>query len=113
MTTTSSTPTVPRDLDTYFSPNRPRIERELFDILRIPSVSAKSDHNADTRRAPQCISYSISAAGLASEVRPTAGHPFVPAEWRGDGPSKPTVLVYGHYNASWSEKLQLWTSPPF
>jgi acetylornithine deacetylase/succinyl-diaminopimelate desuccinylase-like protein len=111
--TTPPTPTVPRDLDTYFSANRPRIERELFDFLRIPSVSAQADHNSDTRRAADWLSNSMSAAGLTTEVLPTAGHPVVLAEWRGAGPTKPTVLVYGHYDVQPAEPLELWTSPPF
>jgi acetylornithine deacetylase/succinyl-diaminopimelate desuccinylase-like protein len=109
----TTSPTVPRDLDTYFSANRPRIERELFDFLRIPSVSAKSEHNGDTRRAADWLSASMSKAGLTTEVMPTPGHPVVLAEWRGAGPSKPTVLVYGHYDVQPAEPLELWTSPPF
>jgi acetylornithine deacetylase/succinyl-diaminopimelate desuccinylase-like protein len=110
---TPSDPTVPRDLDTYFAANRPRIERELFDFLRIPSVSAKSEHNGDTRRAADWLSASMSAAGLSTEVLATPGHPVVLAEWRGAGADKPTVLVYGHYDVQPPEPLDLWTSPPF
>ncbi len=105
--------TVPRDLDAFFTANRGRIERELFDFLRIPSVSARSEHNADTARAAHWLADSCTAAGLRSEIIPTPGHPIVLAEWRGAGAERPTVLVYGHYDVQPVEPLDLWTSPPF
>ncbi len=114
MPPTSPTPAiVPRDLDGFFTANRARIERELFDFLRIPSVSAKSEHNADTARAARWLATSMTAAGLTTEVMETPGHPVVLGEWRGAGPSRPTILVYGHYDVQPPEPLDLWTSPPF
>ncbi len=106
-------PSVPRDLDAFFTANRARIERELFDFLRIPSVSARSEHNADTARAAQWVAHALRDAGLRTEVIPTAGHPIVLGEWRGAGPDRPTVLVYGHYDVQPPEPLELWTSPAF
>ncbi|HEX9607670.1 MAG TPA: hypothetical protein VF962_10595, partial [Gemmatimonadaceae bacterium] len=47
--------TIPADLEKFLSDNDPRIHNELFEFLRIPSVSAKSDHNADTRRAAEWV----------------------------------------------------------
>ena len=107
------TATVPRDLDAFFTSNRDRIERELFDFLRIPSVSARSEHNADTARAAQWLATACGAAGLTAEVMPTGGHPVVLGEWRGAGADRPTVLVYGHYDVQPAEPLDLWTSPAF
>jgi acetylornithine deacetylase/succinyl-diaminopimelate desuccinylase-like protein len=106
-------PIVPRDLDAFFAANGKRIERELFDFLRIPSVSAKSEHNADTLRAAQWLSASMRSAGLKTEILTTPGHPVVLGEWRGAGPDRPTILVYGHYDVQPPEPLDLWTSPPF
>jgi acetylornithine deacetylase/succinyl-diaminopimelate desuccinylase-like protein len=107
------TPTVPRDLDAYFTANADRVERELFEFLRIPSVSARSEHNDDTTRAAQWLARACSQAGMQSEIVPTPGHPVVLAEWRNAGPERPTVLVYGHYDVQPVEPLALWTSPPF
>jgi acetylornithine deacetylase/succinyl-diaminopimelate desuccinylase-like protein len=104
---------VPRDLDAFLTANRSRIERELFDFLRIPSVSASSEHNADTARAAEWVAASLRDVGLRTEVIPTDGHPIVLGEWRGAGPSRPTILVYGHYDVQPPEPLDLWTSPPF
>jgi acetylornithine deacetylase/succinyl-diaminopimelate desuccinylase-like protein len=107
------TASVPADLEAFFGTNRTRIEHELFEFLRIPSVSARSEHNADTARAAQWLSASFEAAGLKAEVIQTPGHPVVLGEWRGAGAGRPTVLVYGHYDVQPAEPLDLWTTPAF
>jgi acetylornithine deacetylase/succinyl-diaminopimelate desuccinylase-like protein len=104
---------VPSDLDSYLSSNDARIQRELFDFLRIPSVSARSEHDADTARAAEWTAQAMRDAGLEATVHPTAGHPVVIGEWRSAGQGAPTVLVYGHYDVQPAEPLDLWTSPPF
>jgi len=106
-------PAVPSDLDSYLSSNDARIQRELFDFLRIPSVSARSEHDTDTARAAEWTAQSLRDAGLEATVYPTAGHPVVVGEWRNAGKGAPTVLVYGHYDVQPAEPLDLWTSPPF
>jgi len=104
---------VPADLDQYLATHDARIQRELFEYLRIPSVSARSEHDADTARAAEWTAESLRQAGLTATVHQTAGHPVVVGEWRGAGPSAPTVLVYGHYDVQPAEPLELWTSPAF
>ncbi|MDZ7778596.1 MAG: dipeptidase [Gemmatimonadota bacterium] len=90
-----------------------RFRSELDDFLRIPSVSAKAEHDPDTRRAAEWLRDRLSAAGLEAEVVETDRHPVVLGEWRGAGPDAPTVLVYGHYDVQPPEPLDEWTSPPF
>ncbi len=101
-----------QSLDAFFDKNDARMEQELFEFLRIASVSAKSDHNAETARAADWLSKSMEKIGLKSKVYPTKGHPVVVAEWRG-AEGAPTVLIYGHYDVQPPEPLNLWTSPPF
>src|SRR5258705_8980534 len=103
---------IPLDLKTFLSDNDARIRNELFEFLRIPSVSAKSDHNADTKRAAEWVKASLDKIGVAAKIYPTAGHPVVVGEWR-NAPGAPTVLIYGHYDVQPAEPLDLWTSPPF
>ena len=90
-----------------------RFQQELFEFLRIPSVSARSEHRADTRRAGQWVVDQMAAAGLEAELIDTDGHPIAVGEWRGAGKEAPTLLVYGHYDVQPVEPLALWTSPPF
>ncbi|HET7632635.1 MAG TPA: dipeptidase [Gemmatimonadaceae bacterium] len=104
---------VPSDLAAFFVANDPRIRDELFDFLRIPSVSARSEHDADTARAAQWVADNLGNAGLRATVHPTAGHPIVVGEWRGAGSDAPTLLIYGHYDVQPAEPLELWDSPAF
>ena len=105
--------TVPADLDRYLTAHDTRITGELFDYLRIPSVSARTEHNADTARAAEWTAASIRQAGLQAVVHQTAGHPVVVGEWRNAPTGAPTILVYGHYDVQPAEPFELWTSPPF
>jgi len=100
------------DLDAYLSANQSRALDQLFELLRIPSVSARSEHNADTARAAEWVAQACRAVGLTSTVHPTKGHPIVVGEWRG-APGAQTILVYGHYDVQPAEPLDLWDSPPF
>lgn len=97
----------------YITENKDRFLSELFDLLRIPSVSADSRHKADVRKAAEYIQKKLKEAGAdISEIKETAGHPIVYGEKKVN-PSLPTVLVYGHYDVQPPDPLELWTSPPF
>ena len=101
------------DVQGYIGSELGRFTDEILEFLRIPSVSAKSEHNTDTRRAAEWLRDRMEGAGLEAEVLETAGHPVVLGEWRGAGADAPTVLVYGHYDVQPAEPLALWDSPPF
>src|SRR5262245_32838011 len=100
-------------LDSYLDANDSRIHEELFELLRIPSVSARSEHNADVARAADWLKGAFDRIGFTARVEATGGHPIVLAEWRGAGALRPTVLIYGHYDVQPVEPLDLWESPPF
>src|SRR2546423_586853 len=86
---------------------------ELCEFLRIPSVSAKSEHKPDIERAARWVSDKLHAAGFKTvQVVPTNLHPLVYAESL-EAPGKPTILFYGHYDVQPAEPLELWTSPAF
>lgn len=97
----------------YIDANRERFRDELFEFLRIPSVSARSEHRGDTRNAAEWLADRMRDIGLETSLHDTPGHPIVLGEWRGAGDSAPTVLIYGHYDVQPAEPLDLWTSPPF
>ena len=92
---------------------RSRFYRELWEFLRIPSVSAKSEHDGDVERTADWVRDQLAEAGLEAQVHATPGHPVVVGEWRGAGADAPTVLIYGHYDVQPPEPLDLWESPPF
>lgn len=97
----------------YQQKNRDRFLNELLDLLRIPSVSANSEHKNDMIACAEAVKQKLSEAG-ADKVRifPTQGHPVVYAEKIIDA-SKPTVLVYGHYDVQPPDPVELWNSGPF
>jgi acetylornithine deacetylase/succinyl-diaminopimelate desuccinylase-like protein len=97
----------------YQDQHKERFLEEMLDLLRIPSVSAKSEHKEDMRRCAEQVKQRLLEAGAdKAEVMETKGHPVVYGEKIID-PSKPTVLVYGHYDVQPAEPLELWTSGPF
>ncbi|HEX9563775.1 MAG TPA: dipeptidase [Gemmatimonadaceae bacterium] len=101
------------DLDRFFNANSGRIRDELFQLLRIASVSTRPEHAPDVARAAEWLAGSLRTAGMSVEVHATAGHPIVLGEWRGAPAGAPTVLVYGHYDVQPAEPLGEWDSPPF
>ncbi len=97
----------------YQAQNKDRFLSELLDLLRIPSISAKSEHKDDMLKCAEAVKARLLEAGADKvEIYPTEGHPLVYGEKIID-PSKPTVLVYGHYDVQPAEPLELWKSGPF
>ena len=93
---------------TYQEKNKERFLNEMMELLRIPSVSAKSEHKEDMLKCAEAVKKSLLDAGCdKAEVMATEGHPVVFGEKIID-PSKPTVLVYGHYDVQPAEPLELW-----
>ena len=101
------------DVHKYIDSNAKRFQDELFDFLRIPSISARTEHNADMKACADWLQASMQGAGLDASVHDTDGHPIVLGEWKGAGKNAPTVLIYGHYDVQPAEPLDLWTTPPF
>lgn len=97
----------------YGEQHKDRFLNELLELLRIPSISANPAHAADMQRCAEAVKTRLLEAGATrAEVLPTAGHPVVYAERLIDA-SKPTVLVYGHYDVQPPDPLELWHSGPF
>lgn len=100
-------------VQSYIQENKQRFLDELLELLRIPSVSADPAYQKDVIRTADKVAEFLKNAGADNvELCPTAGYPIVYGEKLID-PSKPTVLVYGHYDVQPPDPLDLWTSPPF
>jgi len=97
----------------YQEKNKDRFLDELLELLRIPSVSARSEHKDDMKKCAEAVKQRLLDAGAdKAEIYPTEGHPVVYGEKITD-PAKPTVLVYGHYDVQPPDPLELWNSGPF
>ncbi|MBA4196156.1 MAG: dipeptidase [Chitinophaga sp.] len=97
----------------YQEQNKERFLNELLDLLRIPSVSARSEHKKDMVTCAASVKEHLLKAGAdKAAIFETEGHPVVYAE-KFIGTDKPTVLVYGHYDVQPADPLELWHSGPF
>lgn len=96
----------------YLNATREKAKEDLFELLRIPSISTQPDHVADVVHAAQWLCEKLSEIGLAAQIIPTNQHPLVFAQNKLN-PEKPTVLIYGHYDVQPPDPLEQWISPPF
>ena len=98
----------------YARAHRDEYREQLFDLLRIPSISTLSENKGDIQQAADWLANNMSQAGFDNvQVMPTTGNPVVYGEWLGAGADAPTVLVYGHYDVQPVDPLDLWDTPPF
>ena len=103
----------------YIPSHRDDFESRLFEVLRIPSVSAIEAHRPDMRRTAEWFRDQFASMGLQAEIidcnNNGAGHPLVFAEYVPQAATEktPTILIYGHYDVQPPDPLDLWKSPPF
>jgi acetylornithine deacetylase/succinyl-diaminopimelate desuccinylase-like protein len=101
------------NITNYLDLNKERFLNELIDLLKIPSISADSKHKNDMLKTAEAVKHRLIEAGAdLVEISPTTGYPVVYGEKIIDA-SKPTILVYGHYDVQPADPINLWDSPPF
>jgi acetylornithine deacetylase/succinyl-diaminopimelate desuccinylase-like protein len=102
-----------KDVIAFIDAHRTRFVDDLIDWLRIPSISSDPAHAADVKKCADHLAAKLRSLGAGRvETWPTAGHPAVFAEWI-VGPTKPTLLVYGHHDVQPVDPLGEWVTPPF
>jgi len=102
-----------KEIFSYIDENSKKFETELFELLRIPSISTDSERKDDIVRAAKYLESQLKSNGMDKvEIYETKGHPIVYAE-KCPHPDKPTVLIYGHYDVQPSDPDELWNTPPF
>jgi acetylornithine deacetylase/succinyl-diaminopimelate desuccinylase-like protein len=101
------------DLDDFILEQNARFVQELFEYLRIPSVSARPEHGVDMRRCADWTAQAMKTVGIEHvQVIETGGNPIVYGDWV-HAPGAPTILFYGHYDVQPIGDLTEWHSPPF
>ncbi|MFT4662618.1 MAG: acetylornithine deacetylase/succinyl-diaminopimelate desuccinylase-like protein [Patiriisocius sp.] len=97
----------------YINQEKDRYLEELFDLLRLKSISADPDYKDEVLKTAAAVKERLNEAGVENlELFETSGYPVV----YGDkiiNPDLPTILVYGHYDVQPAEPLNLWHSPAF
>jgi len=102
-----------KEIFSYIDENSKKFETELFELLRIPSISTDSERKDDIVRAAKYLESQLKSNDMDKvEIYETKGHPIVYAE-KCPHPDKPTVLIYGHYDVQPSDPDELWNTPPF
>ncbi|MGE5180018.1 MAG: dipeptidase [Bacteroidota bacterium] len=96
----------------YLDEHKDRLTDELIEFLRIPSISAHKENDADVAKALDYDKRKLESLGFRTEVWPTRAHAGLFAE-RITSPDLPTVLIYGHVDVQPVDPLELWNSPPF
>ena len=100
-------------IKSYINNNKNRFLNELFELLKIPSVSADSAYKKDVLLTADFVLDSLQKAGCDKvELCETPGYPIIYGEKIIDK-NLPTVLVYGHYDVQPADPIDFWTSPPF
>ncbi len=97
----------------YAQDHASQFESELFDLLKIPSVSTDPAFAPQVRQAAEWVAANFEAIGIKAEIIPTGRHPIVYAEWMGAGENAKTVLIYGHYDVQPADKGDGWHTEPF
>lgn len=101
------------DIKNYIQQNKEKILEELYGLIRIPSISSETAHKDDMLKAAGYWKETLLKAGAdKAEIFPTAGNPVVYGEKIIDH-TKPTVLVYAHYDVMPVDPVELWHSHPF
>lgn len=100
-------------INKYIEENKDRFLEELFELIRIPSISSIEAHKPDMYKAAECWKKFILAAGAdKAEIFETEGNPVTYGEKMID-PNAPTVLVYGHMDVMPVDPIDLWNTDPF
>ena len=95
----------------YIREHHQQYRHELFELVRIPSVSTDPTHNEDVVTCAEALADHLASIGLQQvQIMSTERHPVVYAEWLGV-PQAATILIYGHYDVQPPDPLELWDSP--
>lgn len=101
------------EINNYVKTNEKRFLEELFELIRIPSISSLPDHKDDMYRAAEKWKEILLAAGAdRAEVMETEGNPVTYGEKIID-PKAPTVMVYAHTDVMPVDPIEKWKTDPF
>ncbi len=97
----------------WYRQNEKKIQEDFFAFLRFPSISTDPDYHQETCKTAVWLRDYLAASGMQVELWETSGKPVIFATHLKAGPSKPTLLIYHHYDVQPIDPLELWKTPPF
>lgn len=102
-----------KNIQSYISEHKNRFLKELFELLKTPSISADAQYKPQLLQTADAVANFLKASGCENiQVLPTKGNPVVYAD-KIINPELPTVLVYGHYDVQPADPIELWDTPAF
>ncbi len=101
------------ELKKWYEEHKEEIQNDFCTFLRHQSVGADPSFNNEMKDTVQWLTGYLEKIGVNTEVWETPGHPVIYGEVLNAGPSRPTVMVYGHYDVQPVDPLHLWITPPF
>ena len=108
------TQSLERDALTRAAAGRAADLADLFEELRIPSVSTLPERREDCLRNARWLRDRFEKLGFETEIVDVMekGLPVVIADWNGR-PGQPHLTIYGHYDVQPPDPMDEWKSPPF
>lgn len=91
----------------------PRFVAGLSSFIRIPSVSAGTQHRQQVHHCAKWLAAHLTSTGLENvQLIPSEKYPVVYGDWL-HAPGKPVLLIYGHYDVQPADPLGEWKHDPF
>lgn len=100
-------------LKQWYEAHREEILRDFFHFLQIPSISADPQYSKQTNACADWVAFYLKKMGLNVELWKTDGFPVVFGTLTQAGPSRPTLMIYHHYDVQPVDPIDLWQSDPF
>lgn len=101
-----------RDLKQWYKSHSKQILEDYFTFLKHPSISTDPAYRKQVHETAEWVANYLKGLGLNTQLWKTSVHPVVFASQISDR-SKPTLLIYHHYDVQPVDPLELWKSPPF
>lgn len=87
-------------------------EKDLRELVEIPTVSVDPARAGDVARGAKAAAALLRRLGVAASVEPTGGHPLVVGNLRA-GAGFPTVTLYNHLDVQPAAREDGWKTDPF
>lgn len=100
-------------LQDYYKKHEKEAIDDYFTFLRFPSVSSEPQYKTHIESCAQWVVNYLNKMGFDTQVWPTSRHPVIFASNLKAGPTKPTLLIYNHYDVQPVDPVEEWKSPPF
>lgn len=100
------------ELRSWYKNHEKQILDDYFSFLKSPSISTDPAYKDDVRKTAEWVSNRLKKTGFKVDIWKTKGHPVVFASHIVN-PSRPTLLIYHHYDVQPVDPIEKWKSPPF